>query len=98
VLELGQPPHELLALLAERLGQRHDRLDEPALAVVVGGKVVHSGRLGLHGRATLSKSDAAMWRGQRRALGACPARARDTVTSARATVASPPRHGGTKRC
>jgi len=43
---LTQPPHELVALLAERLGQGHDRLDEPAFAVVVGEG------FGLHGRAT----------------------------------------------
>jgi hypothetical protein len=35
-LELAEPPRQPVALLAERLGQRHHRFDEPVLAVVGG--------------------------------------------------------------
>jgi hypothetical protein len=57
-LELGHAPQQVLALLPEGLGQRDDRLDEPALAIVGGWDVVHAERLRPHGCATRSKSDA----------------------------------------
>jgi hypothetical protein len=40
-LELAQAPGQPVSLFAERLGERHYRLDEPVLAVLGGGDVVH---------------------------------------------------------
>jgi hypothetical protein len=40
-LELAEAPGEPVALLAERLRERHHRLDEPVLAVLGGWDVVH---------------------------------------------------------
>jgi hypothetical protein len=58
VLELGEAAGEVIPLLAERLGQRHHGLDEPALAFVVRRDVFQAAPPH-DGRATLSNSDAA---------------------------------------
>jgi hypothetical protein len=87
-LQLSHAPQQVLALLPKRLGQRDDGLDEPALAIVGGWDVVHAERLRRHGRATMSKSDAAEPSRSRRALGARDRTGRDSLTSARVIVAS----------
>jgi hypothetical protein len=40
-LELAETPGQPVALVPERLGHRHDRLDEPAFAVVGGYAFAH---------------------------------------------------------
>jgi hypothetical protein len=40
-LELAQAAGQPVSLFAERLGERHHRLDEPVLAILGGGDIVH---------------------------------------------------------
>jgi putative FmdB family regulatory protein len=91
-LELAQAAGQPVALLAEGLRQRDDRVDEPAFTFVSGRDVAHWSASGARVRDVNSNSGAAARPGQGRGLGGPACRGpdrRDVRHGARITCAMP---------